>query len=283
MSGHARWRRISHDEVDEVVERLVTWPCRPGGEVRHMFPLTTIENRGPEVVRVAEHGEGWAAAIVLAGHLIVPCGDADVIAAAGMPQRRWRHVVGDAGAAEPLLQRWGHDPELVVHIQRFQTVDLERVPGEDEIPDPGLRRAVRADVNGLAELAVQLHIDDEYGPHPGRAGLRAYRQRMESAVTTGSVYCVGEPGDPLLKIERSVDSDRYGVQLSGVCVRPDRRGKGLGSASVATAVRQAYAERSGPVSLHVRADNEPAMRTYARAGFVDQEEWLLAVRSLAGT
>lgn len=279
MSGQARWRRVSNDELPAVVERLTTWPCPAGGEVRHMFPLATIETRGAYVVRVAEQGQDWAAAIVLAGHLIVPCGDPRVIAAAGMPQRRWRHVVGDADAAEPLLQRWGRDPELVVHTQRYQTIDDERVPSEDEVANPGLRRAVRADVNGLAELAVQLHIDDEYGPHPGRAGLRAYRQRMESAVRQGSVYCVGEPGEPLVKIERSVDSDRYGVQLSGICVRPDARGRGLGLAAVTTAVREALNERSGPVSLHVRADNEPALRTYARAGFVDREEWRLAVRS----
>lgn len=279
MSGKARWRRISNDEVDEVVKRLATWECPPGGAVRHMFPLATIETRGAYVIRVAEQGRGWAAAIVLPGHLIVPCGDSDVIAAAGLPQRRWRHVVGDAGAADPLLERYGRDPQLIVHVQRFQSVAAERVPSEDEVPNPGLRQAVRADVEGLAELAVQLHIDDEYGPHPGRAGLRAYRQRMESAIRQGSVYCVGEPGDPLLKIERSVDSDRYGVQLSGVCVRPDARGQGLGTGSVATAVREALRDRSGPVSLHVRADNEPALRTYDRAGFVDQEEWRLAVRS----
>ncbi|MFN2557833.1 MAG: GNAT family N-acetyltransferase [Nitriliruptorales bacterium] len=279
MSGKARWRRVSNDELDEVIERLSTWDCPPGGAVRHMFPLATIETRGAYVVRVAEHGTGWAAAIVLPGHLIVPCGAPQVIAAAGLPQRRWRHVVGDAGAAEPLLERYGRDPQLIVHIQRFQTVAAGQVPSDAEVPDPGLRRAVRADIDGLAELAVQLHIDDEYGPHPGRAGLRAYRQRMESAIRQGSVFCVGEPGDPLLKIERSVDSDRYGVQLSGVCVRPDARGEGLGTASVATAVRQALRDRSGPVSLHVRADNEPALRTYARAGFVDQEEWRLAVRS----
>lgn len=279
MSGPARWRRVSSDELDAVVERLTTWPCPAGGAVRHMFPLATIETRGASVVRVVEHGEDWAAAIVLPGHLVVPCGDSGAIAAAGLPQRRWRLVVGDAAAADALLGCWGRDPELVVHAQRFQTVDVERVPNEDDVRDPGLRQAVQADVDGLAELAVQLHIDDEYGPHPGRAGLRAYRQRMESAVAHGSVYCIGEPGDPLLKIERSVDSDRYGVQLSGICVRPDVRGDGLGVASVTAAVRAALSERSGPVSLHVRADNEPALRTYARAGFVDREEWRLAVRS----
>ncbi|MDQ4129927.1 MAG: hypothetical protein M3133_02870, partial [Actinomycetota bacterium] len=156
MSRKARWRRVSDDELDEVVHRLSTWECPPGGAVRHMFPHATIETRGAYVVRVAEDGRSWAASIVLPGHLIVPCGDPDVIAAAGLPQRRWRHVVGDAGAAGPLLERYGRDPQLIGHVQRFQTVDSERVPSEEEVPDPGLRLAVPADVDGLAELAVQL-------------------------------------------------------------------------------------------------------------------------------
>ncbi|MGH3443306.1 MAG: GNAT family N-acetyltransferase [Nitriliruptorales bacterium] len=274
-----RWRRVSDGDVDVVVERLATWPCAPGGEVRHMFALETIRERGPSVVRVASNREGWAAAIVLPRQVVVPCGDAPVIADAGIPNRTWRLVVGDAAAADALLHRWGaHEPNLVVHAQRFMVVDPAQVPPAADLPDPGLRRARPADVDGLAELAVELHVEDGYGGDPGRAGRRAYRRRMERAIQRGSVWTVGEVGSPLVKIERAVDSDRYGVQLSGIVVREEERRHGLGRAAVATAVRGALAERGGPVALHVRADNEVALRAYRAAGFVDAEEWRLAVR-----
>lgn len=262
-----------------------------------MFPLATIARHGPSVVRVACRDGRWAACVVLPRGLFVPCGDPDVIDAAGLPGRRWRLIVGDAAAADALLNRglvsrwpvgrassrrlWralSRNSSPVVHVQRFQTVDGDRVPGPDEVADPGLRVAEPADVPGLTSLAVQLHRDDGYGPDPGRSGRQAYLDRTERAVERGAVWCVGEVGRPIVKIERAVDSPRYGVQLSGICVAPPARGRRLGVAAVTTAVRHAVDDYPGrPVSLHVRDDNAVALATYARAGFVDREEWRLAV------
>lgn len=280
LSSRVRWRAAAPEELDEVLERLRSWPCPPGGEVRHQFPLATIETRGVEPVRVADSDRGWAACVVTTASLLVPCGDPEVIAAAGIPQRRWRLTVGDSAAVDALLMDLRQQSTAVVLVQRFQTVDPERVPSESELPDPGLRQAVPEDVDGLAELAVQLHLDDGYGPHPGRAGLRAYRRRMEASIHEGSVFCVGKPGEPVLKVELSVDSPRYGVQLSGIVARPDVRGQGLGEATVAAAVRRSLARRPGrAITLHVRADNDRALHVYANVGFVDREEWRLAVHN----
>lgn len=275
----ARWRRATSRDLDAVVRRLSTWPCPPGGLARHQFVLATVETRGASVLRLAEADDGWAACLLLPGQLVIPAGDPELVWSAGVPSRRWRIMVGDAHACEALLRRWGNDPTMIVHVQRFQTVDPQRVPSRRAVPDPGVRPARAEDVAGLAELAVQLHLDDGYGPDPGSAGLRAYRHRMEASVRQGRVLTVGPAGRPLLKIERAVDSRRYGVQLSGICVRAERRGVGLGRAAVAAAVRQALAVHpAAPVTLHVRADNQAALRAYAGAGFVDREEWRLAVR-----
>ena len=279
MIGRPRWHRVGPARTAEVIERLAEWPCPPGGAVRHMFPLATLETHGPDVLRVAERGRRLAACVVLPGQLLVPCGDAELIAAAGTPTNRWRLVVGDAAAADAVLAPVRYDPGLRVHIQRFQTVDPDRVPDEREVPDPGLRLALPEDVPALTELAVQLHVDDGYGPHPGRSGYRGYRARMVGSVASGRVLCVGARGEPVMKIERAVTSDRFGVQLSGVCVTPSARAKGLGKGAMAAAVRATLAERPGrAISLHVRADNRVALRAYEVAGFVDREEWRLAVR-----
>jgi ribosomal protein S18 acetylase RimI-like enzyme len=275
-----RWRRIGETDLDEIVERLRTWPCEAGGEVRHMFPLATAESAGATAFRVAEDDDGWACAVLQPGQLIVPCGDPRIIAEAGMPQRRWRLLVGDAAAADAVLTDWGEDSSLIVHRQCFQSVEPERVPPEEDVADPGLRRAEPADVDGLADLAVQLHVDDGYGAHPGRTGWRNYRKRMVSSVRRGRIWVVGDIGKPVLKIERSVDSERVGVQLAGIVVQPERRGEGLGRAAVTTAVRHALADYpSRPISLHARVDNARALDVYRSSGFVDREEWRLAVRS----
>lgn len=276
-----RWRRPSPGELPTCQDRLVRWPCEVGGATRHMFALACLDARGTEIVRIATDGaDRWALVIVAPGRVLVPCGDHDVIAAAGPPSRRWRMLVGDAGAAGPLVDGAAAPPDALVHHQRFFTVEHERVPDEAALPDPGLRRAEAADVEGLADLAVRLHVDDKFGPDPGRAGRRGYRERMERSIEQGIVWVVGPVGAPRLKVERSVSSPRWGVQLAGIVVDPLHRAEGLGRAAVAAAVRGALRDfgASTPISLHVRAANTPAHRAYVAAGFVDREEWRLAVR-----
>lgn len=281
MRRRLRWRRATTGELETVASRLASWPAPAGGAARHVFALSAIESFGAEPLRLAADDHRWAAAVVLPGRLVVPCGDAEAIAAAGSPSRRWRLLVGDVAAGDAVLAATSSDPSLIVHDQRFFTLDHDRVPTEQELPDPGLRRAEEADLGRLAELAVRLHVDDRFGPHPGRSGYRGYRQRLETTVRQGLVYCVGPIGEPILKLERSVSSRRWGVQLAGIVVDPSVRGEGLGRAAVAAAVRSALLE--GPsdrlVSLHVRADNEPALAAYRAAGFVDREAWRLAVRT----
>lgn len=280
MRRRLRWRRARPGELETIASRLAAWDAPAGGAVRHMFPLSTLESLGTDTLRIAADDRRWAVAVVFPGRLLVPCGDPGALAAAGPPTRRWRLLVGDEAAGDAILAGTGHDPSLIVHDQRFLTLDHDRVPGEAEIPDPGLRRAVAEDLNGLAELAVRLHVDDEFGPDPGPAGFRGYRQRLQQTVRQGMVWCVGPVGSPVCKVEQSVSSRRWGVQLAGIVVDPDHRGSGLGTGAVATAVRQALREgpASRPVSLHVRARNTAALRVYSTTGFVDRESWRLAVR-----
>lgn len=280
MRRRLRWRRVRSGELETVASRLASWPAPAGGAVRHMFALSTIETMGADALRVAADDHRWAVAVVFPGRLLIPCGDAEAIASAGPPTRRWRLLVGDVDAGDAILANTGRDPGLIVHDQRFLSIDHDRVPTPDQVADPGLRRAEPADLDALARLAVRLHVDDEFGADPGTAGLRGYRQRIEQTVAQGMVWCVGPVGAPVCKVERSVSSLRWGVQLAGIVVDEEHRGTGLGTAAVAAAVRQALRDgpASRPVSLHVRAQNVAALRAYARAGFVDRERWRLAVR-----
>lgn len=275
-----RWRRATTGELETISGRLQRWPCPAGGAARHMFALSAIESFGAEPLRIAADDERWAVAVVFSGRLLVPCGDAEAIRATIAPVRRWRLLVGDVEAGDAMLERTGIDEGLIVHDQRFMTVEHDGVPSAAEMPDPGLRRAEAQDVDRLADLAVRLHVDDRFGPHPGRVGWRGYRARLETTVQQGLVYCVGPIGAPVLKLERSVSSRRFGVQLAGIVADPSVRGEGVGRAAVAAAVRGALVEgpRDRPISLHVRSDNVRAIAAYQAAGFFDREAWRLAVR-----
>nr|WP_274388380.1 GNAT family N-acetyltransferase [Salsipaludibacter albus] len=249
------------------------------GPARHMFALACLDGMGPDVARVATDGDRWALCIVHPGATIVPTGDPEVMAVAGPPTRRWRLLIGDVAASLPLLADGACPPDTRVHHQRFMLVDRDLVPPEADLPDPGLRRAVPADADAVTRLAVQLHTDDEFGDRVSRAGRRGYRRRVVSSIEGGLTWVCGPVGAPVAKLDRSVSSTRWGVQLAGIVVEPEARSRGIGRALVAAAVRTAL-ERSGdlPVSLHVRAANTGAIRAYSAAGFVDTEEWRLAVR-----
>lgn len=288
-----RWRRPAARDLDDLVALLAGWPAPDGGRVRHQLPLVGIEEGGAEAVRITGDpgridADGRAPVGVVVrtgGDVLAIGGDHAALRRAVGPPPPWRLLVGERTACGAVLATAAR-PARVVLAQRLMVLDPDRVPDAAALPDPGVRPAEEADLDGLAELAVRLHVDDGFGPDPGPGGRAGYRARLRAAVRAGTVDCVGPVGDPVAKLERAIRSERWGVQLAGIVVRPDRRGAGLGRALVATVVRRLGASggpgrTSGtpaPVTLHTRAANVPALRAYAAAGFRGGEDWCLALR-----
>jgi len=285
-----RWRRPQDAELSAVVRRLEEWSAPSGGAVRHLLPLAAIGAGGAAVVRITgahddarPDGSVRLGVVVRVGRdTLAVAGDGRTISRAVGPSPTWRLLVGDVGAADALLGRAVRG-RGVLHDQRYLVIDHGAVPGASEVPDPGVRRAEAADVERLADLAVRLHIDDGFGPDPGQAGRRGYRDRLAGAVRDGAIEVVGPLGRPVAKLERTVDHPRYGLQLAGIVVEPDQRGRGIGRGLVAAVVRAAREDRlrSGRrppvVTLHARADNAAALVAYTAAGFRVSEPWRLAI------
>jgi len=279
-----RWRRPRPGELATIVGLLERWPAPAGGMVRHLFPLAAIEHAGEGMVRLTgasedrrPDGSAGVAVVVRVGRdVLAVAGDASAIARAVGPTPTWRLLVGDVLAADALLAR-GLPGGRIVHDQRYLLVDPAAVPDVPEVPDPGVRPAETADLEALADLAVRLHVDDGFGPDPGVAGRRGYRERLAVSVRSGTVEVVGPVGRPLAKLERSVDHPRYGVQLAGIVVEPSARGQGIGRGLVAAVTRRVLADGARPVTLHTRAENAAALAAYDAAGFRVIEPWRLAI------
>jgi ribosomal protein S18 acetylase RimI-like enzyme len=285
-----RWRRPRGAELADVVGVLERWAAPAGGAVRHILPLAAIDSGGAEVLRItgdaadvrADGTVRLGVAVRVGRDVLAVAGDGRTISRAIGPTPTWRLLVGDAAAADALLAR-GVRGRGVVHDQRLLAVDPDAVPAPGELADPGVRSAEDADVEALADLAVQLHVDDGFGPDPGAVGRRGYRDRLALSVRSGVIDVVGPLGRPVAKLERSVDHPRYGVQLAGIVVTPAHRGRGIGRGLVGVATRRAIAAQvargsAAPVvTLNTRTDNAAALVAYQAAGFHVLEPWRLAV------
>jgi co-chaperonin GroES (HSP10)/GNAT superfamily N-acetyltransferase len=243
LARRLRWRRVGAGELETIADRLAAWPAPAGGAARHMFALSTIESFGAEPLRLAADDDRWALAVVFPGRLLIPCGDAEAIAAAPAASRRWRLMVGDVAAGDA-LSRVTPDPGLIVHDQRFLTVDPTGCRTSANCPIPGCdgrRRRPRPSRRARGAAARRRPV--RAAPRP--AGLaRLPAADRDHGARSGLVWCVGPVGAPVFKLERSVSSGRYGVQLAGIVADPEARGQGLGRSAVAAAVRGALLEGS---------------------------------------
>ncbi|MEP0958073.1 GNAT family N-acetyltransferase [Leptolyngbya sp. FACHB-1515] len=80
-----------------------------------------------------------------------------------------------------------------------------------------------------------------------------------------------------------------GLYIEDLFVKPQFRGRGLGTALIAAVARQAIDRSFGRVEWGVRTWNHDALRLYQRVGAIVMEEWRLcsfggdALKQLAGS
>lgn len=235
-------------------DRFVVWPERDPVTVLHL---------------------GVTGTVVAAGD---PAGAHPLAAAA--ERARWRILIGDEPVTRAILEAatsgwWRRRPNA--RVQRFMTADAQTVVAP-ATPLEGFRRAVRADLDDIVEHACRLHVEDRMGPPIVGAARQGVRSRMADSIARGTTWVVQQGGRAVAKVDLSLNSPRRGAQIAGVYVDPDRRGQGIATGMIATLTHQLLERGLPVVSLHVRADNAPAITAYERAGFVDRGPWLLALR-----
>jgi predicted GNAT family acetyltransferase len=204
----------------------------------------------------------------VAGNLIPAGGDSDAVDSIGkflvrMP-RRSASIVGLARDVLPmwsaLAPTWGPARD-----ERLSQPLMLAVAQPQVAPDPGVRLAEVDDVRALYPATVAM-FTEEVGVSPLEASSEAaYRARLMWLIRQERVFCRMDEHGVVFKAEIAVATDRV-CQIQGVWVRPDLRGRGVGSAAMAALVRQARAV-APHVSLYVNDYNAAAVVAYRRAGF----------------
>jgi len=108
---------------------------------------------------------------------------------------------------------------------------------------------------------------EEVGVSPiGRDGGAGYRARVLQLIRAGQSFARIDNGEVVFKAEVGA-ATRDACQLQGVWVAPRLRGRGIGTAGMATVVAEVLRSIAPVVSLYVNAHNLVARRAYERVGF----------------
>jgi hypothetical protein len=161
-----------------------------------------------------------------------------------------------------LEPRWG--PARAIREQQpLLALDRDEPLGAE--PHPRLRVMHPDEIERYLPAAAAM-FREELGisPFGGRSG-HSYRRRVESLLGTGRAFgIVDHDGRMAFKADLGAITAAT-CQVQGVWVRPDLRGRGLGTAGLAGVLQQAL--RLAPTaSLYVNDFNLPARRMYARLG-----------------
>jgi predicted GNAT family acetyltransferase len=179
--------------------------------------------------------------------------------------RRCSSIVGPAGAVLDLWKllqpHWGRARDV---RESQPLLMLDRPPLV--APDPDVRRVRSAEIDVLMPACVAM-FTEEVGVSPlAGDGGALYRARVEELVAGGRAFARIDDGQVLFKAEIGA-ATRSACQVQGVWVHPSLRGKGLGTAGMASVVAAAQSTIAPIVSLYVNDFNAAARRSYDKVGF----------------
>ncbi len=145
------------------------------------------------------------------------------------------------------------------------------------MPDPEgheIRPARPADARSYVEMwgsivAEERYVRSESVSHP----LRVYRSRFRRSWTDDEAQIVAVEDDRVVGhvyVIRERHPVTRHVATLGIAVSADRRGRGIGSALLAEALRWARDRGVAKLVLSVYPDNDRAIALYRKFGFIEE-------------
>ena len=222
---------------------------------------------GGEIVGMFRHHELRAAC--WAGVNLVPIGVTDETGAIfgdhlGRSGRTFSSIFGLSEGVMDLwstLEDFSADPFDVRPNQPLLVIDADpAVP-----PAPDLRFSRPEDLERVLPACAAM-FEEEVGYSPFTGGSEHYRRRVASLIgRRHSLAAFDDDGAVIFKAELGTVSSQA-VQIQGVWMNPDHRGKGL-SAGYMAGVAEAARNLAPTVSLYVNSYNARAIASYERVGF----------------
>lgn len=216
----------------------------------------------------ADHSSPQLSSACWLGSNIIPvCADAVAGELYGQVARSLRRRVSSIyGYSEPVLALfgitgWSNHREVRADQPLMVTTEPSSIA-----PLAGVRRSQLADFDAV-ERACAAMFTEELGFSPYQQGGAQYRERIRGLIQTGHSLIRTDPGSGKITFKAEFGAvTEQAVQIQGVWVHPQWRGRGLAAPGMAAVID--YGLKLAPrVSLYVNEYNTAAVRTYDRVGF----------------
>jgi len=179
-------------------------------------------------------------------------------------------AVGETDSTEALWQGLG------AHQARVSSDQVLMEASTDGDGDHlSIRRAMASDFEWVSTVASSLMRED-LGVDIADDRRAQFLSSIRACIASGQEYIGCHQGARVFRAAMGTDCFR-GAQIGGIWVDPSQRGSGLGRAGTRALVRDLLS-RVPRVTLHVRQDNDVAIRCYKAAGFVPVRAFRLFVR-----
>jgi predicted GNAT family acetyltransferase len=240
-----------------VASRLAAYrsldPARFGGAllgVRADAALTAAAFNGGNLLPIGGRPDDWVALAEQVARVPRLC--TSIVGPVDAVSTMWATLVPRWGRARAIREQ---QPLLV--LRRGDAVNVAAHPRVRVMHPHDIERYLPA-------AAAMFHEELGISPFAGRAGA-TYRRRVEAMLANGRSFgIVGRDGRMEFKADLGAVTDAT-CQVQGVWVRPDLRGRGLGTTALAAVLARGL--RLAPtVSLYVNDFNTAALRMYAKLG-----------------
>jgi GNAT superfamily N-acetyltransferase len=141
------------------------------------------------------------------------------------------------------------------------------------------RGALNSDIDGLLQLMRGLQQDDPWSVPFCEEQVRQTVEELLLNPSRGRVYLISDAAAPIgyfvLAFDFSLEYGGVNAWIDEFFVRPELRGKGIGSQTLEFATRAAREHGAKVLHLEVNRGNR-ALHLYRRHGFEDHDRYLLS-------